>query len=96
MRENEDFLEERLIKEGSTNLGIYFLKYRDEKKLKIKEQPSNIMLPPEARIMLPPEAHLLPQPEAQPRMVPPDPHVINPESSNSILANYQKQMQQVQ
>jgi hypothetical protein len=37
MRENEDFLEERLTKEGSTNLGIYFLKYREEKKLKIKD-----------------------------------------------------------
>jgi hypothetical protein len=34
MRENEDFLEERLQKEGSTNLGVYYLRYREEKKEK--------------------------------------------------------------
>lgn len=45
MRENEDFLEERLNKEGSTNLGIYYLRYREEKKQ--KEPANNMLLPPE-------------------------------------------------
>jgi hypothetical protein len=32
MKENEEFLEERLVKEGTTNLGPFYLRFRDEKK----------------------------------------------------------------
>ena len=35
-----------MTKEGSTNLGVYYLRFREEQK-KVKE-PSSIMLPPEA------------------------------------------------
>lgn len=31
MRENEEFLEEKLVKEGATNLGVYFIRFREER-----------------------------------------------------------------
>ena len=46
MRENEEFLEERLKKEGQTNLGVYYLKFREDK----NNKDQVIMVPPSANM----------------------------------------------
>jgi len=35
MKENQDFLDEKFNKEGQTNLGIYYIRFREEQ-MKIK------------------------------------------------------------
>ena len=48
MRENHEFLEERYLKEGNTNLGIFFVKFREEQaRLKsLSSGAQSIMIPP--------------------------------------------------
>lgn len=50
MKENFLFLEERLHHEGKTNLGVYFLKFKEEQN---QSKTSGLMIPP-AGLMIPP------------------------------------------
>lgn len=48
MKENEEFLEDRFLKAGKTNLGIFYVRFREEQ-AKLKNEianPSSIMVPP--------------------------------------------------
>lgn len=49
MRENEEFLEEKFVKDGQTNLGVYYMRFREER-IKLKnmatQNPANVMIPP--------------------------------------------------
>ena len=79
MKENNDFLEDRYVKEGKTNLGVYFIRYRDEQ-MRIKvtggTDPQAIMIPPTAREEAgqPPilsQPHVLQPPILQQQFAPP-------------------------
>lgn len=45
MKENNDFLEERILKEGKTNLGVFFIRFREESARAKNEDPKSIMVP---------------------------------------------------
>lgn len=47
MKENQGFLEEKLLKEGSTNLGVYYERFREEQALQQSGKSTvNMMIPP--------------------------------------------------
>lgn len=59
MKENEAFLEEKFIKEGTTNLGVYYTRFREEQ-LKKKQSQHALMIPPTQQMEPPKQVEVVP------------------------------------